>query len=262
MNYELLIQSYAIMNRYGRGEYIPEKAKWGFGGTITMPCVRVYHTDPSYSLDLYWYKRISADETEHPKTDTPLFFPPDYVPKRDGALICNYEGYTGELPGGCRLESDMFPLKPVVMYNRQFPVPANSPKVLKEMYGDDWETPRPKGYKALLCPPIWTGNGNNFYLMLLLIGLSGVIGIFWFLRARYIQSLEHARYSPVPASEGHTSRHVERATCHCRCCGDDGCLARGLIRLFVLTGAPASSSGSSSAGVGARKSPHTVTLHN
>jgi hypothetical protein len=61
----------------------------------------------------------------------------------------------GELPGGCRTLDSVLPLHNQVMYGHPLPIPAQSERLLEEMYGFDWRVPRPKGYKSFLCPPVW-----------------------------------------------------------------------------------------------------------
>lgn len=85
-------------------------------------------------------------ETRHVVT------PEGYNALTDGPLICNDEGYTGEIPGGCKLKTDLFPLKQAKLASGESVTIPNHPEhLLESMYGSTWRTPLPKGYKAVVC---------------------------------------------------------------------------------------------------------------
>lgn len=172
---------------YGRGEHIPQKAKWGYNGYIRTPCVRVYDPDSDYYVDVYWYKRLTPQEVANITAGGPSpipkgakLSPPDGMPRfiyppsdwdpldtRDGnSLLCNDEGFTGEYPGGCRKETTMFPLRTINLFGQDMTVPNDSDEVCKLMYGPGWRTPLPKGYKALVCAWVPTRGLLLFFLLL------------------------------------------------------------------------------------------------
>jgi len=173
---------------YGRGEYIPQKAKWGYNGYIRMPCVRVYDLVTNYYCDIYWYKRLTPLEVLNitrgappPKPKGSKLSPPDGLPRsiyppenwdpldtrEENALLCNDEGFTGELPGGCRKESTMFPLRKMTLFGQEFNIPNDPDEVCRLMYGPNWRKPAPKGYKALVCS--WVPSRGVLPFLLLVV---------------------------------------------------------------------------------------------
>ena len=163
---------------FGRGEFIKQKAGLVYDGYIRMPCARIYDATDTYYCDIYWYKLVTVDEVRNASLypSNSIFPPPGWDPAvrkgpertrgsadsvvheaNDGQdpneddLLCNQEGFTGELPGGCRRYGDIFPLSSVELFGLSMSVPRAPAKSLSLAYGDDWMIPQPKGYKALVC---------------------------------------------------------------------------------------------------------------
>lgn len=86
--------------------------------------------------------------------------------------FCNPEGFTLELPGGCKLESSLFPLTTAPLdlpgtFHMHAPVPHDSATLLSEMYGYDWSVERPKGWKSCACLAMPT---STYSLLALVMG--------------------------------------------------------------------------------------------
>jgi len=195
---------------YDREDYIPQKAQWGYKGTITMPCIRIYDsTNNAYYVDIYWYRIIKAQDILNDKVK--IFVPDNYHTQSSNQLshtnsqslpqsqhqhhqhkeyykkemeteenkkarpledlVCNYEGYSGELPGGCRQMGVMFPLSSMMHLGVEMPIPNNPAAALRLMYGDDFMTPTPKGYKALVCNWLSQGSNSTSNLTIILLAL-------------------------------------------------------------------------------------------
>ena len=152
---------------YGRDDWVREKASFvfGYGGYLHKPCVRIYDPHTLYYVDVDWHQRLAADmlpNSSQPATSpTPaniptaspygsVYLPRAYQPA-DGDVWCNEEGFNGNDPGGCRRHRALFPLATLPLYGVDMKVPADSVQVLRDMYGDGWRQPRPKGYKLLVC---------------------------------------------------------------------------------------------------------------
>lgn len=163
---------------YDRKDWIPQKRNrlLGYSGYISTPCIRIYDSTSTYSLDIYWYQRV--DPTLHKSlskvTPPGIHPPPEYDAQTDGLLICNEEGFTGELPGGCRLEKDVFPTQTISFVGTSMHVPAKPEKICELMYGADWHIPQPKGYKALVCPWLPSSTFVGATMVLYIAMMSGV----------------------------------------------------------------------------------------
>ena len=167
---------------YGRDDWVSEKASFvfGYGGYLHKPCVRIYDPATLLYVDVDWHQRLSAAQlpsSPQPSSSTApanapasspygsVYLPRAYQP-RDGDVWCNEEGFNGNDPGGCRRDSALFPLRSLSFYGVEMKVPADTVQVLRDMYGDSWRQPRPKGYKMLVCKvvggprdawKVWTG---------------------------------------------------------------------------------------------------------
>ena len=167
---------------YGRDDWVREKASFvfGYGGYLHKPCVRIYDPDTLYYVDVDWHQRLSASQLPNSPqlasspapANTPavspygsVYLPRAYQPS-EGDVWCNEEGFNGNDPGGCRRDTALFPLSSLSLYGVEMKVPADTVQVLRDMYGDSWHQPRPKGYKMLVCKvvggpgdawKVWTG---------------------------------------------------------------------------------------------------------
>lgn len=90
-------------------------------------------------------------------------------------LLCNEEGFTLELPGGCKKYSSIFPLGTMEMFGTTFSIPRDPSENLRLMYGD-WRTPAPKGYKALVC--LWVPGRGTSLLLLPLLTLAALAFVY------------------------------------------------------------------------------------
>ena len=119
--------------------------------------------------------------------------PPDYNPLTDGLLLCNDEAYDeAHEPGGCKRLADVMPLKSFTMKSGlTVTIPHNAEKLLFEMYGQDWRTPRAKGYKGVVCrivPRPW---------ILATIIATAIIAIVFVCRASNQQAKPQLRYTQL-----------------------------------------------------------------
>lgn len=69
----------------------------------------------------------------------------------DGDVLCNIEATEVGWTGGCRLTSWVYPLQPIDVLGVKQLMPSQPEKNFVAMYGPTWRTPRPKGYKFLVC---------------------------------------------------------------------------------------------------------------
>ena len=81
----------------------------------------------------------------------------------DGDIMCNIEAWEPGTAGGCRLLSWVLPLQPIDVLGVQQWVAAKPEQNLEAMYGPDWRTPQPKGYKILLCSWMPTEGWKFFF---------------------------------------------------------------------------------------------------
>ena len=180
---------------YGRDDWVREKASFvfGYGGYLHKPCVRIYDPDTLYYVDVDWHQRLSASQLpESPQlasspapANTPasspygmVYLPRAYQPS-DGDVWCNEEGFNGNDPGGCRRDTALFPLTTVQLYGVDMKVPADAVQVLRDMYGDSWRQPRPKGYKMLFCKVIGGSGGAWKVWMGVAIWEACMLAVLW-----------------------------------------------------------------------------------
>ena len=152
------------MRLYGRSEWISAKASFLllYSGYLNKACARLYDVRSGFCVDIDWHtkldsRRLSKSTPQIAGKLLPtateygtVYLPTAYNPETDGDLWCNEEGFSangGTDAGGCRRHDDLFPLKTVQMYQTNVAAPRHSERLLNEMYGADWRTPRTKGYK-------------------------------------------------------------------------------------------------------------------
>ena len=163
---------------YGRDDWVSPRRRassTATAGYLHKPCVRIYDPATLYYVDVDWHQRLSAAQL-------PSLAPaPPRRPRAaqrarglslrhactcraptrpvEGDVWCNEEGFNGNDPGGCRRHRALFPLSSVQLYGVEMKVPADSAEVLRDMYGDSWRQPRPKGYKVLFCGVVGGSGG-------------------------------------------------------------------------------------------------------
>lgn len=171
---------------YARGERVPQKENklLGYDAFMHMTCARIYDADYKYYVDLYWYKRLTyteaqAEAAKAQATNTPFLMPPGYT-ESDGDLLCNLEAWEPDnSPGGCRLASWIFPLHPTTLVGQRTFLPQSPALNLEAMYGSNWQRPRPKGYKAVICgwmPTHTLGFGIMWLAMFVLLPYAAYCG--------------------------------------------------------------------------------------
>jgi len=145
---------------YNRTDFCPQKVKltWddiqkrliyssGFMSTIGL---RIYNSDDSAFVDVYWQRVYKAAEVKAAPEGS-FRLPKGYKSGND--LLCGLEGITPAefFPGGCREVVDILPPTFLTMYGKKLSIPAEPEKNLEECFGPNWRTPISKGINALLC---------------------------------------------------------------------------------------------------------------
>ena len=126
-----------------------------------------------------------------------VYLPRGFEPSEGDDLWCNEEGFSGNDPGGCRRDSAIFPLGWVRMYDVDMRVPAKAEEVLRDMYGDEWRTPRAKGYKVVVCGWLSGGVGRAAVWGSVAVVYVGVPLLIWAVGQSGSQAEPHHRTSII-----------------------------------------------------------------
>jgi len=127
----------------------------GYDGYLHKACARIYSSDHAVYIDFDWNRRLSFEDAQVERaaalaSGNTFELPPGYT-VADGDLLCNLEAWEVGSSGGCRLANQVFPLQQTSVHGLQVPIVHKPDDMLTAMYGPDWRTPRPKGYKAFVC---------------------------------------------------------------------------------------------------------------
>jgi len=147
------------MHVFFTGDWVPGKENklLGYDGFLHKPCARFYSEDYRVFIDFDWNKRFTyaaaQEERERVVSQGGVFDIPAGYTEDQGDILCNFEAWDPSVQGegGCRLARSIFPLQPINMLGIPLQSVADPDQLLTDMYGPDWRTPRPKGYKLLFC---------------------------------------------------------------------------------------------------------------